>query len=88
MKLLFCFNNCYTISQSKKVDITGILINYIENSFISYKISIKEVNWVQKVIATDIPGLYVLQRFFKRPINLTIVSTTQQSLNATCLIIY
>ena len=70
------------------MDITGILINYIENSFISYKISIKEVNWVQKVIATDVPGLYVLQRFFKRPINLIIVSTTQQSLNATCLIIY
>ena len=58
------------------MDISGILINYIEDSFISYKISIKLVNFVKKVIATDIPGSYVLQIFFKRSINLTVVLRT------------
>ena len=58
------------------MDISGILINYIGDSFISYKISIKLVNFVKKVIATDIPGSCVLQIFFKRSINLTVVLRT------------
>ena len=49
----------------QKVDIPGILIKYIEDSCISYKISIKLVNWVKKIVATDIPGSYAHQRFFK-----------------------
>ena len=43
------------------MDIPGIPINYIEDSFISYKISIKLVNWI-KIIAIDILESYALQR--------------------------
>ena len=31
------------------MEIPGILINYIEDSFISYKFSIKLANWVKKL---------------------------------------
>ena len=65
------------------MDITGILIN-LQRRF-TYQLQ----NWNKsgklgkKVTATDIPESYVLQRFFKRSINLTVVLTTYQSLNAT-----
>ena len=61
------------------VDITGILINLSRSSFISYKISIKVVNWVKKLQLL----IYLNHMFFRDFSNdQSIVLTTYQSLNA------